>query len=223
MIRPRTRVLTALIAKDFRIHGRDILLTHAGILGLLAVMDYLQPGEQAGIASAAFNFNFLLAGFWSEWLISREKVKGTFAWLRASPVSDAELVLAKFLAVGICCVSLWIASSLIFARDYFWQQIEIWIVLQLSLLMFGGLAVGTRWRFGQKLGQMLPYVIVGVVIGILIFAARSGRALPLDPEVLLRHPSGQAVMAAGFAAGAVAAFYATLTWVRGSDTANLLE
>ena len=223
MIRPRARVLTALIAKDFRIHGRDILLTHAGILGLLALMRSLNPADQPVVATAVFNFNFLLAGFWGEWLISREKVKGTFAWLRASPVSDVELVLAKFLAVAICCVSLWVASSLIFARDYFWQRSDIWIVLQLSLLMFGALAVSSRWRFGQKLGQMLPYLIVGVVVGILIVAARNGRTLPIDPEVLLRHTAGQAVMAVGFTACAVAAFYVTLTWVRGSDTANLLE
>ena len=39
-------------------------------------------------AAFVFNINMLLAAFWSEWLISREKTKGTFAWLRACPIGS---------------------------------------------------------------------------------------------------------------------------------------
>ena len=64
--------IAALLAKDGRIHGRDIAVTQVAILALLGLMNYMRPAEVAVLASAVFNFNFLLAGFWSEWLISRE-------------------------------------------------------------------------------------------------------------------------------------------------------
>lgn len=216
--------IRALVLKDFRIHGRDILVTQCGLFALIGVLTYLEPAEPSLLASAIFNFNFLLAAFWSEWLISREKVKGTFAWLRACPIDDRELVSAKFVAVAICTTPLWVATSVIFTGAYWFPgRTGAWITLHAVLLAFGALAVASRWRFGQKLGQMLPFLLLAVVMGVFIVASRQGQSVPVDPEILLRSTVGQ-VMLASSALVAYAGIVAwTLRWVRRSDTATLLE
>src|SRR5690606_19342482 len=94
--------LAALLAKDAAIHGRDILLTMGALVGLSAALWWFGRQPFDVLMSVIFTFNFLLAGFWGDWLISREKTKGTFAWIRSTPVDDRELVLAKVAAVSIC-------------------------------------------------------------------------------------------------------------------------
>lgn len=216
--------IVALVAKDVRIHGRDIAVTQVAILALLGLMNYMRPAEAAVLASAVFNFNFLLAGFWSEWLISREKTKGTFAWMRACPVDDRDLVAAKFLAVAICCVSLWVVSSVMFLRAYISEGgLGMWLVLQLGLLLFGGLAIATRWRFGPKLGQMLPYGIAGALLGLLIAAEKTGFAAAGEATPVSWNPAVQAFMVAALLAAYVGIYFTTYRWVRGSDTSALLE
>jgi hypothetical protein len=218
------RCIRALLRKDFRIHGRDIVLTQTGILVLLALMTYLQPREAAVSAAAVFGFNFILSGFWSDWLVTREKTKGTFAWLRATPVADSELVLSKFIAVGACCVTLWGISSAMFIGPYlFPSRWAVWLVLQMALLAFALLATATRFRFGQKLGQMLPFAIVFVFVTLLNVADRAGLALSVDPELLLGSDRGQALLVVALVICCVSSFGLTLTWVRSSDTARLLE
>ena len=218
------RRIAALLAKDARIHGTEILLTQAGLLGLMAMMRYVAPSDPATLASAVFNLNFIIAGYWSEWLISREKTKGTFAWLRACPVDDRELVAAKFIAVGICCVVLWVFSSALFiGGELVPARLDVWAVLQLALLTFGALAVATRFRFGQKLGQVLPFGIVGILFGLFILSSKAGHTLAVDPERLLGYAAGRGILAAGFVAAYAAIAWTTYRWVRGSDTSALLE
>ena len=218
------RRVVALVAKDARIHGREIALTQIGILLLVGLMAYAKPGEIVSLAAAVFSFNLLLAGFWGEWLITREKTKGTFAWIRACPVDDAELVVAKFLAVAVCLISLWSVSSLIFLRDYiFFTRPGAWVALQAALLAFGMLSAATRFRFGPKAGQLVPFGFVLAVLGAAGLLEQAGYLGDGDPGALLRTSAGQASVAVGAVAGAVAMVVMTLIWVRQSDTERLLE
>lgn len=218
------RRIVALVSKDFRIHGRDIVMTQLGILALLAGMAYARPDDVDGLATALFGFNLLLAGFWGEWLITREKTKGTFAWIRSCPVDDAELVVAKFLAVGVCSFSLWGTSSVIFLREHLVSsKPAVWLVLQTALLVFALLSTATRFRFGEKVGQMLPFGLAMLLFGGLSLAGRLGYDLALDPETLLRSAVGQVALSVVLIVCCVAIFSATLLWVRRSDTERLLE
>lgn len=218
------RRVVALVAKDARIHGREIALTQAGILLLVALMTYAKPGEIVSLASAVFSFNLLLAGFWGEWLITREKTKGTFAWIRSCPVDDADLVVAKFLAVGLCLISLWSLSSLIFLRDYLvLTRPGVWVALQAALLAFGMLSAATRFRFGPKAGQLVPFGCVLAVLGAIGLLEQAGYLGDGDPGALLRTFAGQVSVAAVAIAGAVTMVVMTLNWVRRSDTERLLE
>lgn len=216
--------VAALVAKDARIHGRDIALTQVGILVLVGLMAAAKPGEVVSLATAVFSFNLLLAGFWGEWLITREKTKGTFAWIRSCPVDDTDLVVAKFLAVGLCLVSLWSASSLIFLRDYLvFTRPGVWLALQAALLAFGMLSAATRFRFGPKAGQLVPFVCVLAVFGAIGLLEQAGYLVDGDPGALLRSSAGQALVSAGAIAVAMALVAVTLGWVRRSDTERLLE
>lgn len=217
-----SRVL-ALISNDFRIHGRDIALTQVGVIALLAFAVFLKPMSTSVNASLIFNFNVLLAGFWSEWLISREKTKGTLAWLRASAVSDLELVLAKFTTVAVCTITLWTVSSALLLPRLVLSRFDVWVVLQLSLLAFGACAVASRWRLGPKLGQLLPFIGLGAVLGVFVLLARTGALSALDPQVLLGYRAGAVVLGLVLATVHLVVFAVTLRWVRQSDTAALLE
>lgn len=217
------RRVVALVSKDVRIHGREIALTQAGILVVIALMAYAKPGEIASLAAAVFSFNLLLAGFWGEWLITREKTKGTFAWIRSCPVDDADLVVAKFLAVAGCLISLWSASSLLFLRDYLVSSRPgAWVALQAGLLAFGMLSAATRFRFGPKAGQLVPFGCVLAALGATSVLEQAGY-LDGDPGAWLRSLRGQVLVAVVAAAGGLAMIAMTLAWVRRSDTERLLE
>lgn len=219
-----SRRVWALLGKDLRLHGRDIALTQVGIVVLIAMMRYGRPQDPSILASAVFMFNFLLAGYWGEWLITREKTKGTFAWLRSSPVSDRELVASKFAGVSLCAVALWVCSSTLFTWNYWFpSRAVIWLVLQVALLMFATFTAATRFRFGPKLGQLLPFGVAFVVLSILNLTARAGYVLPVDPEVLLRQPAGRALLGLALAFCCILSFSLTLAWVRRVDTEGLLE
>lgn len=218
------RRVAALLLKDARIHGRDIALTQAGILVLLALMAYARPGQIVPLATAAFSFNLLLAGFWGEWLITREKSKGTFAWIRSCPVDDAELVVAKFVGVGLCVVGLWSVSSMMVLREYLvLTRPAVWVVLLTALLAFGMLSTAARFRFGPKVGQLLPFGCVLAVLGAAGLLGRFGYLPDGDPAALLRTSAGQASVAAAAAASCIAMVSTTIGWVRRSDTERLLE
>lgn len=218
------RRVTALVLKDARIHGRDIALTQLGILLLVALMAYAKPGEIASLATAVFSFNLLLAGFWGEWLITREKTKGTFAWIRSCPVDDAELVVAKFLAVAICLISLWSVSSLIFLRDYLiFTRPGAWVALLAALLAFGVLSAAARFRFGPKAGQLVPFAFVLAVLGAIGMLEQAGYLGDSDPGGLMRTAAGRASVTLGAIAGVATMVVMTLLWVRRSDTERLLE
>ena len=96
--------------------------------------------------SFVFNLNLFLTMLWSDWLITRERSKRTFAWLRGLPVDDRVLAGSKFVVAAGCCVALWLVSSALFAPES-WRSPGTGLVLQCVLLTFGGLTVATKWRF----------------------------------------------------------------------------
>ena len=213
-----SRRVVALVAKDMRIHGRAIAATQAAVLALGAVAWSAKPEASAANAALMVNFNVLLAGFWSEWLISREKTKGTFAWLRETTVTDTELVLSKFLGAGLCVMSLWIATAVLFVRPH----PAAGAVAGAGLLAFSALAIASRWRFGAKFGQMLPYVVLLVpLLAVIVLSRTTGS--DVDVAAWLDTPSRRAAALAGLLAGWVTLFIAVRRWVRGCDTFELLE
>jgi ABC-type transport system involved in multi-copper enzyme maturation permease subunit len=224
------RQLYSLLSKDFRIHGRSIAFTECGFLAFIAIANRFLPHSNPHMTPATdavfvFNVNFVAAAFlWGDWLISREKTKGTFAWLRSTPVPDAVIVRSKLIAGGICCFSLWCISSLLFSRAfYFPAHWLLWWIVLLCLLSFTVLSFGARWILQQKAGAIVPIGII-ILISALPFAAD---ALGLDAThklmVLWNTSAGRATAAGILCVVIILLWVAIETWVAQADTYQLLE
>jgi hypothetical protein len=220
----RLRHVGTLIANDLKVHGPAIGLTDVLMLAFIWFASRFRKDAEA-LFLLVFNLNFLMALLWGDWLISREKLKGTFGWLRTLPVSDRDLVAAKFLTAAVCGTTLWTSTTLLFARGYFPGRsgIATWIVLLLSLLVCTSVSVGVRWRFTQKLGVLVPGALVLAPVLLLFGAKRQGWDAPRMLQAFWEQPLGKAAAAAALIATAVLVFLVTERWVRRSDTFRLLE
>lgn len=217
------RHIRALVANDVRLHGRGILLTQVGIVAFVWVASRF-PRAPGALVSLVCNLNLILALLWGDWLVSREKLKGTFGWVRTLPVSDRDLVAAKFLSMTACSSMLWVLTSLPFLGGYFADgRAAEWTVLLLSFIAFGALSIGIRWRFTQKLGMTVPLLIVLVPLLLLIAAKQQHPGTVQAVYGLWDHPAGKAAVAGGLICGLAGVFLWTERWVRRSDTFRLLE
>lgn len=219
------RPLLVLVGNDLALHGRSLAAAHAGAVAMLAAGAWLAPARPEGaLVSLVFNVNVLGTLVWADWLVSREKTKGTVAWLRTLPIPDHALVGAKFCTHALCCVSCWLATSLPFAYGHFFPgRAGTWGVLMLALVTFGGVSVATRWRFPQKLGHVLPPLVVLALVMPVMVAQRAGVDVEAGFAPFWGHWSGRAVVAAVLATLYGSLEWATIWWVARSDTPRLVE
>lgn len=219
-----TRAVLALIVNDIRLHGKGIVLAQICGVGAVALAFYLRRTDPAVGVSLIVNLNLFATLMWADWLMSAEKAKGTFGWLRTLPVSDWELVAAKFLMGGLCCVLFWNVSSLGLAGSYFFRdRIAAWIVIQLGLLAFGALAIAARWRFSQKPGQLLPLAVVFIPLLIFILADRAGGGLTQAMRELWDARYGWVAIASSLVVLHAVIGWLTGAWVARSDTFRFTE
>lgn len=219
MVNHRVRVL---LLKDLRLHGRGVALIQAAAVALVWVMLVLHPSDMRRQASLLFNVNFLLTGLWGEWLVSREKTKGTFGWLRSLPIADRDLVAAKFAGAALYAVVLWAVMSGILAASYFMERPMEWLLRAMALVTFGGITLAARWRFTQKVGQTLPFALVLVLL-LAVAAAQRGGRWPAGAVALIQGSGGQVAVAVGLLTCYLFTVGATAVWVRRSDTSRLVE
>ena len=214
--------MRALIAKDLRLHGQAFALATAGCLLLLATATRVMPQGIGPRVSFVFNMNLLLTLLWSDWLITRERSKRTFAWLRGLPVDDRVLGSAKFIVAAGCGVALWLVSSVLFAREL-WQPPGTALVLQCAIVAFGGLSVAAKWRFSWRLGQVLPLVVV--LVPVLLFTTLAGDGTDRQASLIAmwNAPYGTLAAAASLLAVYAAIVAITLRWVTRADTFQLVD
>ncbi len=222
------RQVRTLIGNDLRLHGRGIAWVELGMLGFIALVLWAnrsRPTSTPAVnVSLVFNVNFLIAILWGEWLVSREKTKGTLAWLRTLPVSDQDIVTAKFLTCALCCVSMWISSSLLFVRSYFFpSHWASWWIYQICLLGFATFSLSARWRFRQKLGMILPLLTIFVPLLAVLLADEAGIHILRHLATFYSEPRGKGWVAAGLVAFCGGVWWATVNWVSRSETYELLE
>jgi hypothetical protein len=222
------RKVRTLIGNDLRLHGRGIAGVELGMLGFIALVLWVTRAGPTSTPAVqvpfVFNVNFLISLLWGEWLVSREKTKGTLAWLRALPLSDQDIVTAKFLTCALCCVSLWISSSLLFVRSYFFpSRWATWWIYQLCLLGLATFSLSGRWRFRQKLGMMLPLVAVGVPLLAVLLADEAGIHILRYLTTFYSEPGGKGWVAAGLVVFCGAVWWATVKWVSRCETYELLD
>ena len=217
-----TRQIRALIANDLRLHGQGVALATAGCLLLLATATRVMPQGIGPRVSFVFNVNLLLTLLWSDWLITRERSKRTFAWLRGLPVDDRVLGSAKFIVAAGCSVALWLVSSVLFAREL-WRPPGTALVLQCAIVAFGGLSVAAKWRFSWRLGQVLPLVVVFVPVLLFMTLAGDGTDRYVSLVAVWNAPYGKFAAAASLLAVYAAIVTVTLHWVTRADTFQLVD
>lgn len=217
-----TRHILSLAGKDLRIHWKGVAAAHGGVVGITGLGIALGNPQENGVPLAfVSNLNFLCALLWGEWFVSREKTKGSFAWLRTLPIRAADLCLSKFAITGICVVSLWTLTSLIYLRDDFRNAVAVWFVEQAGLLLFSAVVVASRMLFRQKLGQTLPLLLALPLVLIALLAERYDF---LDGALALWNTSGGKAavgLALALAYGGVCSF--TIRLVGAAETRRLVE
>ena len=218
------RNLLVLMAKDLRLHRRELGLAFVAWFGLATLWVYSQAGRPINPLFPVFLVNAMAASFWGEWLISREKTKGTFLWLRTLPIGDTELVASKFASQAVWCSALWIPSSLLLAPGALpSDRWPTWGVLYLILLVGGASIVATRWRFQQKMAQAAPIMVAPLLAIVFLFADSAGLVGTRVLADWWASPVGKATTAALLAATYGATIWATTAWVSRSETTRFIE
>jgi hypothetical protein len=222
MLNARIRTLAV---KDLRLHAVSIVVSHLGVLALGgAALVFWPERPREDLLSLLFPINFLFAGYWGDWFVSREKLKGTSAWLRSLPVTDFDLVTSKLVAQAVCITSLWVLSSGVFVWKVFVSAHPgDWTALLLVLLAFGSVSLACRWRFHQKFGQTLPFVLVFVFVGASLLFDRLAPAVARPLEASWSAVAVKIAIAVALVACYGGAWWATVAWMRRSDTSRLLE
>lgn len=217
-----TRHLLALMGKDLRIHWKGVAAAHAGALAITGLgIAFGNPQEKGVLLAFVSNLNFLCALLWGEWFVSREKTKGSFAWLRTLPIRTVDLCLSKFAITGACVVSLWSLTSLIYLRGDFRSSPAAWLVEQVGLLLFAATVVASRMLFRQKLGQVLPLLLA---LPIVLAAVLAERYRFLDEALAYWETvGGRVAVALALGAAYCGVCAATIRLVGAAETRRLVE
>lgn len=213
-------ILKTLLAKDFRLHGRPVLLLVGGLLAFCAGLQ-LAP-TRGPLAATVFNLNMIAPLVLSEWLIARERAKRSFSWLRSLPVDDRTVVASKFLYAAVVSVVLWTTSSALVA-PVFWSPWSTGLVLQCGLLLLGALLIAARWRTSWRYAPMAAMgVFVGPILAFLtLLGDDSARRAAL--VALWNAPHGPPLAAAGLLLMYFSTIWSTVRWVERADTYRLVD
>lgn len=214
------RMLWTLIAKDFRLHGRPLLLVFAGILSLVGLVIRYIPSDASPVGWVT-NVNMIIPLLFGEWFIARERSTRSFAWLRTLPLDDRTLALSKFVPASACCVVLWTVSSGLFAREV-WQSGE-GMVLQCALLAFGALCVATRWRINWHLAHAVPFGILAALLLLSMLVAGEATGTGAALAAFWNAPYGPPVAAAALLLVYLGIVWNTIRWVERADTWQLVD
>ena len=219
------RIVLSLVRKDLRLHGLGIVLVGLMLIVTLFGVFKLAPSNVPRSGNIGiFNFNFIGAILWTEWLVSREKTKGTIAWLRTLPISDSQIVSAKFASYLLIAGSIWMTSTFLLV-PWFWTRAGLLtsILAFCALAAFGSMQLGARWRFRQKAGQALPLVALCLAVAS-IGSANDRKVAPVVHVVQWASTAAGKLVLSGLLLACSGLFCAwTMRWVSRSDTQKLLE
>lgn len=215
------KTLWTLMAKDLRLHGLPLMLVGAGVLVCCALAAHLAPSPGA-VTGFVFNVNMLMALLLTEWLIARERSAHSFAWLRTLPLDDRTLAASKFLPAALFCVVLWTASSGLFAPAL-WSPRGTGVVLQCSLLVFGALCMGTRWRINWHYANLVALAIFAAPVLLFTVFAGDDTARRVALAALWNAPYGRPLAATGLLLLYLSIVWTTVRWLERADTYELVD
>ena len=214
-------ILVTLLAKDLRLHGLPLLLMMGVVLAACAGVMQFVPNRRP-IPGFVFNVNMFFSILMSEWLITRERSKRSFAWLRSLPVDDRTVAAGKFLYAAVVSAVLWTASSALFA-PVLWSPWSTGLVLQCSLLVLGALLIGARWRTNWRYAHGIALAIFAGPILIFLALVGEDTARRAALVALWNAPYGPPLAAAGLLLIYVSTIWWTVRWVESANTYQLVD
>ena len=214
-------ILVTLLAKDLRLHGLPLLLMMGVVLAACAGVMQFVPNRRP-IPGFVFNVNMFFSILMSEWLITRERSKRSFAWLRSLPVDDRTVAAGKFLYAAVVSAVLWTASSALFA-PVLWSPWSTGLVLQCSLLVLGALLIGARWRTNWRYAHGVALAIFAGPILIFLALVGEDTARRAALVALWNAPYGPPLAASSLLLVYVSTIWWTVRWVERADTYQLVD
>ncbi len=156
----------ALCFKDFYLHRLEILGAWAGLCLFIGLLFYAIPPKSVQQQVVALvQANLFMNLVYSEYLIYREKTKGTFVWLRSMPLGDAHIVTAKFAVLAACQIGGYTLSLGLFAPLFVLQLPASALVILLAMICVGCMMLNTRWFFNQRMGMVIPVGVIVLLLG----------------------------------------------------------
>ena len=216
------RMLLALVHKDLLLHGLGVVAYSVGFpLAALGLRWLLAPlNKDAAPMTAAVPMALYFVLICAGWLVERERSRETFALLRALPISDLQIVAAKFLAYCIMQVVGFAGALVVLPVGRFVTPVQL-VTVFLTMLAFGCLVLAVHMSFSGKRALVAPFVLIGVMV---VAAARLAREprLVADFSRLWGEPWVHAVVWVGALATAAGLVWVTYLRMRSQDTQDLI-
>jgi ABC-type Na+ efflux pump permease subunit len=183
----RMTEIRALVLKDLQVHGRPagaLLLGWPVGIRILIYIQQLAPEHDPRALPLVVTllslplFVAVTTGL-ATMLVDRERAKGTFAWVRTLPVSDAHIVAAKC-ATGLLFhmvgwVAWWVVLGSVAPSLTLVQATSVWCLT----LVAGSLALTTQLAVSGRLAAASPLVLFA--LGLL-----AGAPFRRSPTAILR-------------------------------------
>jgi hypothetical protein len=199
--------------------------TVAGALAVPFLAGFLKPdASESSSMGLILNLNLVMVLVWGDWLVSREKTKGTIGWLRTLPVPEGTIIIAKVATYMLGCVLLWVTSTLLYVPHYVfpghWRE---WIALQCLLIFAGTVSVCGRFRFRQKLAQVQPLIVIGVPLALHLILLRTAPSAAARLAGIASQPMMVTAGAVALIGASACVIWGVGVWMRRAETFELSE
>lgn len=157
------RPVAAILIKDLYLYGRGILGAWVALAALVLLATRIMPPTHWRDPLAPLlcgNILFIL--FYTDFLVEREKAKGTLAWLRTMPLSEMHLVTAKSMGLALMIVAGNALTTLAAVPRFLLAHTGEFLEALLGMLCLGATMLLTRWTLGGRTGQVVP--LLGVFL-----------------------------------------------------------
>jgi len=163
------KVLAGLLWKDIKIQWKNLIGFQAFLMAVIYVAQTVKsrriPNPRTPVDAFIFMIYFLMAFFFTDWLIAREKTKGTFVWIRSFSASEYVILGSKFLLYAFEISSLFLIAFVCLShRSLTFDECTDVILMDAVIVSFGGICLLCRLAFRTKLGHLVPFGLAQAII-----------------------------------------------------------
>ncbi len=158
-------MVVELMKKDVLANGRSMLMVGIVSLGITILM-IRGVGAENEMINLMFlcNVNLFTSMYWAHCLVSLEKTQGTLRWIRVLPISDQDIIVAKWLGMA-GLVSVFFAFSFSASVvEWIFRYPLVALLLWSGCILVGSAFLCAMWIFGARVGQTIPILLAALVV-----------------------------------------------------------